>query len=679
MNLAFIWHMHQPDYRDESGVMQMPWVFLHAIKDYYDMPWMISRHSGLKATFNITPSLILQLKLYYENPQNSDKFLNLWLQDQSSLDMQNYKWMIKICKSVPYETMAAPIESYSRLYKKESYEDGEFFDLQVLFILSWCGVYLRTNSKVVKDLLAKQRGYTYEDKLSLLEELREFISGIFDYYIELKKRDTLSLCTTPLNHPILPLLLDVQSATAANPSTNTPEYSISLKEDAVLHIQKAKDLFVKTFGFLPDGFWPAEGAVDEKSAALLYDYGAEWIATDEDILFRSISSKKRAALYTPYDYNGMCICFRDHQLSDLIGFTYRFWEAKIAVKDFISSLLLIDKTDKSATAFVILDGENAWEFYENNAFYFFDELYKSINSTAWLNTLHIEDIKKLPRKKLNKLAAGSWIGGKLDTWIGQREKNRAWELIFITKRDYEHHKESLDDALNAKITEHFLAAESSDWFWWYGDDHYTEFGLEYDALFRSHLICIYNLMQIEPPFDFFEPIIQKRSSKDFWIYPQSHISPHINGKNDSFFDWIGCGVVYESKFYATMDRKRGPIKKMLYGQDFENIYFAFEADMDEIKNFDFTLRTIIDPIGFDEEVSFDFEGKKEYKSKKSAIAYEVAYEDWVEIKIAKNAIKKQKLYFRFELSKDDMVIQVLPGFGMLEIDTQSDFSDRWFV
>ncbi|MDQ1326239.1 MAG: hypothetical protein QG564_1364 [Campylobacterota bacterium] len=679
MNVAFLWHMHQPDYRDASGIMQMPWVFLHAIKDYYDMPWMLARHSGLKATFNITPSLIAQLKLYYENPQESDRFLALWLRDVSSLNRAEYRWMLKLCKITRYETMVSKIPLYDKLYKKESYTDEEFFDLQVLFLLSWCGVYLRTNNAVVKEMLAREGGFIYEDKLSLLKELINFITGIFDYYIALKNRDLISLSTTPFNHPILPLLLDINSATAVNPSTNIPKYHLSLKEDALLQIQKAKELFVETFGFFPDGFWPAEGAVDEKSVALLRNCRAEWIATDEEVLFRSINSKERAALYTPYDYNGMCICFRDHQLSDLIGFTYRFWEPKIAAKDFISLLQSIHKANDNATVFIILDGENAWEFYENNAFYFFDELYKSISTASWLNTLHIKDVKKLSRKKLDKLTAGSWINGEFNTWVGGREKNRAWELLFTAKRDYDHHKESVDDATKIKISEHFLAAESSDWLWWYGEDHYTMFGFEYDMLFRSHLICIYSLIKIAPPLDFFEPIIQKRSSGDFWLQPQSNISPNINGKHDSFFDWIGCGVVYESNFYATMDQKRGPVEKILYGQDFENIYFAFEADRSELKSSHFLLRLIIDPIGFNEEIAFVFNGEKHYKNSSNHITYEVAYKDWVEIKIDKNSIEKQKLYFRFEFLKNGAVVQVLPGFGMLEIDMDSDFSDRWFI
>jgi alpha-amylase/alpha-mannosidase (GH57 family) len=429
---------------------------------------------------------------------------------------------------------------------------------------------------------------------------------------------------------------------------------------------------------VPDGFWPAEGAVDEKSVKLLSECGIKWIATDQEILFRSLGSRDKSNLYKPYDYNGMCIAFRDHELSDLIGFTYRFWEPKKASQNFISLLSSINDSYGDATVSIILDGENAWEFYENNAFDFFDALYSDLSYTSWIKMLNMKDVYLLEKKSLNKLAAGSWINGEFNTWVGHKEKSRGWELIFITKKDYEHHKASLDEATNAKITEHFLASECSDWFWWYGDDHYTEFGLEFDKLFRTHLISIYNLMRVAPPLDLFEPIIKNRSSIDFWLKPQSFISPEINGKHGSFFEWIGSGVVYENRTSSTMDMPQGPVNKIFYGQDDENIYFAFDANMSVMQRCNL-LRIIIDPIGFNEEMDIDFRAKKLYCGKSGETVFEVAYEDWLEIKIERTFITAAKLDFRFEFSNGESVIQTLPSFGVLEVDLESDFSDRWFV
>ncbi len=269
MKLATIWHMHQPDYRDNSGVMQMPWVFLHSIKDYYDMPWMMSRHKGIKATFNITPPLIKQIKLYFDEPCKYDYFLNLWYKNGSELDSNQREWMIKICKSAQFDTMVSPLPRFVDLYRKEVLNDDEFFDLEVLFILSWCGVYLKQNSQVVSSLIEKQENYDFNDKTILLNELKEFIKGIFDYYKSLHVEGLISISTTPLNHPILPLLLDMDNARKANPSTNIPRLHEPLKEDANLQISRAVHLFCDTFGFTPEGFWPAEGAVDQNSVRLL--------------------------------------------------------------------------------------------------------------------------------------------------------------------------------------------------------------------------------------------------------------------------------------------------------------------------------------------------------------------------------------------------------------------------
>ncbi|WP_345993865.1 glycoside hydrolase family 57 protein [Sulfurimonas sp. HSL-1716] len=673
MKLSFMWHMHQPDYRDATGIMQMPWVFLHAIKDYYDMPWMLSKHSGVKATFNITPPLMQQLKLYYDKPQENDKFLELWLKNPSYLDEDDRNWVIKICKSSNYETMVVPFERYKELYIQEHFNNDELIELEILFMLSWCGIYLQENSDLVKRLIKKQKDYDLEEKFLLLNELSIFISGIFDYYLKLKKEGVIMISTTPLNHPILPLLMDMGNARIANPATNMPKEYINLEEDALMQVKKAQELFYDTFGFMPEGFWPAEGAVDEKSIELLRFCGVKWIATDEEILFKSLNSNNRADIYFPYSYNDVCIGFRDHNLSDLIGFTYRHSDSYEASSNFISELQKIRDVNPDAVVFVILDGENAWEFFKKNGFNFFNSLYEKLKNLPWCETITMEEICGLSLKKLSRLAPGSWIHGEFNTWVGHREKTRAWELLYLTKRDYEHHKESLDKEVIEKINEHFLIAECSDWFWWYGDDHYSEFGEEFDELFRSHLINIYNLINITPPSDLFIPVIKNKSAQSFWLKPQSDISPVINGKHDSFFEWIGCGVVDESKIFSTMDKQRGPIKRILYGQDDEKLYFAFEAKMKELCGSDL-IEIIIDPINVRGKVGFETQ-----KVFLDGLEVNVACKDQLEISIDKSKMKNGEIHIRFELEKEGSVIQTLPGFGELKIDVGNDYSHNWFV
>ncbi len=667
--------MHQPDYRNSSGIMQMPWVFLHAIKDYYDMPWMLSRHESIKATFNITPPLIQQIELYYENPQDSDKFLRLWLNEVSTLGESEYQWMIKICKSTQYDTMVTPFERYKYLYNKEHLNHGELLDLQMLFMLSWCGVYLRTHNTLVDTLIKKSQNYIQEDKQLLLHELSKFIKTLFPYYSKLHQEGKISISTTPLNHPILPLLMDMENAKKANPSTNIPSQHICLGDDARLQVIRAKELFRKTFGFEAEGFWPAEGGVDEKSVALLKECGIRWIATDEAILFKSLSESNRENLYFPYDYRGMRMGFRDHGLSDLIGFTYRFYEADAAAKHFLQALKMIESKNSDSTVFVILDGENAWEFFKNNAFDFFDALYDRLAQTSWCKTLRMDDVVKLKAKTLENLAPGSWIHGEFNTWVGHSEKRRAWELIYLSKRDYRHHEALLDENSKEKITYHFLAAECSDWFWWYGDDHFTDFGEEFDTLFRSHLIAIYDIMNVAPPSDLFKPILENRSSQNFHLQPQSAISPNINGLHDSFFEWVGCGVIDESKLFSTMDRVRGAVRKIYYGQDEHNIYFAFDADMFLLYECD-NLTLLVEPRGFKKSIDLkELHVKGEYRDDN----IQVSSDKWLEISIDKSNFKDNILEFRFELIKENIVTQTLPGFGELEMDLNTQYSENWFI
>jgi alpha-amylase/alpha-mannosidase (GH57 family) len=665
--------MHQPDYRNEEGIMQMPWVFLHAIKDYYDMPWMMSRYSSIKATFNITAPLIEQLKLYYTNPQSSDKFLKLWADKPINLQENEKEWLVKICQSTQFDTMVKTLPRYAELFYQKSFTDAELLDLEVCFLLSWCGVYLRTNNTFVQTLFKKERDFSEEDKIALLKELANFICGIWDFYKKLHDEKRITIATTPFYHPILPLLMDMKNAQKANPKTVIPKEYITLEDDAILHIKKAQKLFKETFGYEVKGFWPAEGAVDESSVALLKSLGITWIATDEEILYKSINSRSKNLLYSPYNHNDMIIGFRDHYLSDLIGFHYRYEEAEDASNNFMAELQKIQNIKNNNTAFVILDGENAWEFYKNNGYDFFDALYKQIEESDDCHTLTMDEVKQLPSRELIRLEPGSWINGCFDTWVGNTEKTRAWELLFLTKKDYTHHKDALPYETQEKIATHFLEAECSDWFWWYGDDHFTEFDVEFDTLFRHHLIDIYTLMGIIPPGDLFSPIIKHQSNGKIWLQPQSQITPTINGKKDSVFEWMGCGIVDESKAFSTMDSTRGPIKKIYYGQDDEKLYFAFEGEMSTLCRNGF-ITIIIDPLHLSQRVAF-----KQTRTSIGEISVTLACDKRLEFSVEKAKININDIAFRFEIEEEDKALQTLPSFGELRLALDDNYLQNWFV
>jgi len=672
MKLSLIWHMHQPDYRNKEGIMQMPWVFMHAIKDYYDMPWILSQYK-INATFNITAPLIQQLKLYTQNPQEHDKFLRLWLKEPKELQEGERKWLIKIAKSSHFETMVKPLSRYAQLYEQEHYNDAELLDLELLFILAWCGNYLKRSNTTVQKLLKKQRDFSIDDKTILLATLQEFVGGIWDFYKKLLQTQQISIATTPFYHPILPLLLDMQNAKRADPNAVIPQNALPLKSDAKRHIQKAQELYKETFEQEAVGFWPAEGAVDEKSVALLCSLGISWIATDEAILYKSLNDNNKENIYKTYRFNDMLIGFRDHRLSDLIGFEYRYKESNAAADSFLKELKSIETKSADATLFVILDGENAWEYYENNGFDFLNALYGKIEKAPWCETLTMDMLQKKDARALEHLAPGSWINGNFDTWVGDKEKTRAWELLYMTKRDFERHSSSLSENVKLKIDEIFLVAESSDWFWWYGNDHHTIFDNEFDSLFRNNLIEVYQLMQINPPQDLFVPLVKERSARDFLIQPQSDISPQIDGKKDSFFEWMGCGVVDESHLFSTMQRTQGLVEKIYFGQDANKLYFAFEGVTKALCKKGM-IRIMIDPLKIEAKVSFDG-GAESFDTLK----IESACNEWLELSIDKSTIDVPKLSLRFEIETQESALQTLPSFGDLLIDLDDDYSKNWFV
>ncbi len=672
LNLCFFWHMHQPDYRDSSGVMTMPWVFLHAIKDYYEMPWLLSSHKGLKSSFNITAPLIEQINLY-QDPLKNDYFLSLWDLHPSMLDEEAKKWLIKTCRSTQYDTMVKPHPRFDMLYQKESLSDEEIIDFEVLFILAWCGNYLREENSVVQEMLRQKSAFLQSDKRRLLETLTTFMGTILPFYASLQKEGVISLSTTPYNHPILPLLIDIKNAKRANAHTPLPDNPLSLKEDAVLQVERSIELYEKTFGTQPTGFWPAEGAVDEESIEIYKAHGIRWIATDEAILFKSLEDDTRSNLYRPYRYNGINIGFRDHGMSDLIGFNYRFKSGHDATEHFMQTLEPIAEGEEDPTIFVILDGENAWEFFENNAYDFFTTLYHRLSETSWCHTLTMEEASALNSvAKLEKLAPGSWIHGEFNTWSGHPEKNRAWELIFQTRRDVDNYTGSISASVSEKVKFHFLASECSDWFWWYGDDHVTDFAFEFDALFREHLITIYRLLEMQPPSDLFEPIITHKSSVLFLIKPQTSISPLIDGRDSSFFEWLGCGTIDESKLYSTMDRVRGPIEKIHYGHNREKVFFALEGEMVSLKAPGMQLQITVEELG--EQFSVNMNAPTETDE------IELAIDERIEFSLARSLFQgNSRVHLRFEIVQEHKIIQTMPGFGSLLIDLDETYIQNWFV
>ncbi len=633
MKVAILWHMHQPRYVDTQGNIVMPWVFLHAIKDYCDMPYIASLY-GAKVTFNLTPILIEQINIYANEGISRDVFLNLLKKRVSELTDREKQTVVRYCKSPNYNTMIKPFALYDRLYKKGELTDDDTVSLEVCFLLSWCGRYLRENSGVVKDLLNKS-GYREEDKAVLLNELEAFIPKILPYYKKLLDSGLISITTTPYYHPILPLLIDMKVAKEANSQTVLPKNHFSLKEDAILHIEKAKELYVKTFLKEPNGFWPAEGGVSRETIEMLIGHGLKYAATDEAILKKSSNLDH----YRVFEYKGFKMFFRDTQLSNLIGFDYKYLSEDEAVDDFIKRL----KEIQGDIVFVILDGENPWEYYKNNGWDFLNLFYKRLTDEFELVTF--DEASEMDAVELSDVEPGSWIFGNFNTWVGNEEKNLAWELLFQARKDCFRHG-SLDDS----IKEQFLIAESSDWFWWYGDDHYTQFEREFDELFRENLIDIYRKLNIPPPQSLFRPIVGSLGALNRVQFPKDEISPTIDGKITSFFEWIDAGFVDE-RVGDTMGKGYTPIDALYFGENDDKFFLRLDGDVKGKDIFVFV--------------------------NDSKIEYNGAVDEIAEIEIEKTKLP-DKFDLKIEVFESGRLLQILPSVP-LSIQLNAGYYKNWYI
>lgn len=646
--------MHQPYYTNSEGEIILPWVFLHAVKDYYDMPFILSNYP-LKATFNITPTLLNQLAVYSKDAKKHDRFIKLLLKQASALSESERKFIVKISKSAVFETMVKPLKGYLELFNKNNYTDSELENLQVWSLLSYCGIFLKNNSQIVKDLLKKDR-FAYEDKLLLVDELVEFTNTIIPFYKKLFRQGTIELSTTPYTHPILPLLIDMNAAA----NLPVPKNHFSLIDDAKKQIFKAIEIFSNYFGEKPKGMWPAEGAVDKKTIKLFQDAGISWIATDQDLIDKNH--------YKSYSFEGLKIVFRDKGLSDAIGFVYKAIRPEDAVDDFIKRLSEIEKNFPGAEVFVILDGENAWEFYPNNGWDFLNMLYERLVGTSFIETTTISETN--PEETLNEIKAGSWIYGNFSTWVGDPKKNRAWEMLFEAKQHYLNNKSRLNNDVCDKIDELFLKAEASDWFWWYGSGHHSEYEYDFDELFRENLINIYKLMDIEPPKALFIPITDTKDIEAFSTRPKFYLKPEIDGKITTFFEWLGSGFFDEAVSYSAMDTSIKPIKKIFYGMDKNFIYIRLDGDIEDLKRKAYLK--ILSPQ-LTKEISLPLNIAIFNKDVLLA-AYEI-----IELALNKKLFNEDKVNLRIELSVDEKTIQILPGVGEIQLNIKDDFSHNWFV
>ena len=509
LNLAFIYHMHQPYYKNLlTGESELPWVRLHGIKDYLDMVQILENFPKMKLTFNVVPSLFEQIE-DYNNAGLQDKYLQLSKKPAAQLTKADKEFILQNFFSINKDKVIAFSPRYYQLYfKKQSWQEfnlQDYLDLQVCFNLSWIDPSFRRNIPELKKVADKERFFSESDKQIVLSQQLKILKEILPAYKSAQNNQQIEISVTPYYHPILPLLYDTNIAKEANKKTILPKVGFNYPLDVKYQIDSAIEFYKQRFDQAPLGMWPSEEGVSEHILPYIIESGIKWIVADEAILFKSLKLKKRDTklLYQPHllkrKEGELNIVFRDRNLSDLIGFSYSHMKEIDAVNNFMTHLENINKAfsakggrDKDILVTIALDGENAWEFFRNDGRDFLDLFYQRLSDCEFIKTTTIKEYLKLnPAKRvIKRLSAGSWIYGEFGKWMGNPHKVKAWEWLAQARQAIEKTKQPSELAWKQ-----MYILEGSDWFWWAGEDPDGSF----DRLFRVHLTNLYTLINKEPP------------------------------------------------------------------------------------------------------------------------------------------------------------------------------------
>jgi alpha-amylase/alpha-mannosidase (GH57 family) len=513
IRLALLWHMHQPFYQDlATGEHILPWVRLHALKDYRGMVDVLEPFSGVRATFNLVPSLIVQLQAFSEG-RARDRHLAIGLAPAESLGPEDRAFLVANGFHAAYHRMIAPRDS-AATWPVEAVRD-----LQVWQKLVWMDPDWLARDRRLGALLDKDRGFTEEDKAVLATVERELLQSTLETYRRAQDRGQVELSTSPFYHPILPLLCDTDAHLAAHPHAARPRHPFRRPIDAREQVARAVRFHTQVFGRPPLGMWPSEGSVSNLVVPIAAAEGLRWLATDEDVLARTLGEAlprdhdglplKADLLYRPYEVQTggarARAIFRDHGLSDRIGFVYQSWEPDHAADDFLwrirESARRFSERAPGETPLiaVILDGENAWEHYVGGGRPFLRALYGRLEGARDIKTVTMAAAAEGPARLLDRLFPGSWIHADFYIWAGHRDDQRAWSQLSQARDVFDERAPFVPAPARDRAYEELLIAEGSDWFWWYGDDHSSAQDKDFDELFRRHLRSAYELLGLDPP------------------------------------------------------------------------------------------------------------------------------------------------------------------------------------
>ena len=618
--LSIIWHQHQPRYYKDpqTGIYSKPWVRCHATKDYYDMAAMLRQYPKVKATFNLTPSLILQLQDFIAGAK--DQYWVLAEKPAANLTAEEKTFLLKRFFDANWDHVIARFPRYRELLTQRGSDDSDatvqkalptfseqdFRDLQVWFNLAWFDPDFLAEEPLAS-LVKKGKDFSEADKAIVFSKALDVIKMVLPVHKDLQDAGQIEVTTTPYTHPILPLLYDTNLAKLGMPDVKLPE-RFSFPNDAIAQVQKGVAKYKELFGRDPRGMWPAEGAVAQEIVKMVSDAGIEWMASGEQVLAKSLQMdgftrnskdvvQQADQLYRPYyvqqaegpgtygaDGRPVGMVFRDLLISDKVGFTYSGTPGQEAAQDFMQRLRDIQARLKEEQATgphlvtVLLDGENAWENYDNDGKAFLNALYQQLSDAKDIVTITpSEYLKKFPeQRKIDKLWAGCWFTPDFSTWIGEDEENQAWNYLLKARMMLVNRRNQVSEQKYNDAMELMYIAEGSDWFWWYGSDQSTTDERAFDVMYRQTLTDIYRTMGEDVPDYLYAPIMPPLppAPTQEVAAPFTPTIDGVAGKDE----WAQAG--YYSKSGGAMARADDVISALYYGFDKKNLYVRVDGRND---------------------------------------------------------------------------------------------------
>ena len=597
--VVFLWHLHQPEYRDPlSGQPVLPWVRLHSTRAYNDMAAALERHEKARVVVNWAPSLLLQLEAYASGGA-VDRDEEIARKPADALTPLERAHVLRQGFSADWDVWVKPVPRYAELLAKrgsdlsrvdlaraqETFSAQDLLDLQVHFMLAWMGFAARREQPLVVELLDKERGFTDAEKTQLLDTSRDIARRIVPRWKALLQRGIVEISCSPMFHPILPLLVDSDSARRAMPDAALPP-RFQYPQDAREQVRRGLTRTERDFGTRPVGMWPSEGSVSPEVLQILGTEGVRWCATDQGNLERSDMDQPadgkppdgKPLHHVPWLCGQVAMFFRDRDLSDRIGFRYARIDAREAAADLLGR---IASAGKDATVTLALDGENPWERYPRSGEPFLDALYEGLGDKVVPVLPREELASRPPRRRIGRIHSGSWIESSFRIWIGHPEDNQAWTLLGQARAALEKARPELPEDRFEKAYQAALAAEGSDWFWWYGDDFATDNAPEFDALFRRNVEQVFRSIGVTPPERLARPIIapskDKAQARAISLVPRRLIHPLIDGYSRSYFEWSGAGFYRPgSNAGGSMYQGGGAFSQLWYGFSLAHLYLRLD-------------------------------------------------------------------------------------------------------